>query len=64
MNGIKAKSNSSIYFPARKAHGQKANTNMNRTVPEHIFAMCNVSMPDTVELRSMEGVSFLLFALV
>jgi hypothetical protein len=59
MHGIKAKPNGSICFPARKAHGRKANTNMNRAVPEHILSMCNVSMPDTVELRSMEGVYFL-----
>ncbi len=46
MHGTKAKPNGSIRLPPRKDRGQKAKANMNRAAPEHILAMCNVSMPD------------------
>ncbi len=41
--------------------GQRQHESMNRAMPEHILAVCNVSMP---ELSSMEGASSLPMALV
>jgi hypothetical protein len=46
MHGTKAKPNGSIHLPHKKTEGQKADAN--KFLPEHILAMCHVSMPDSL----------------